>query len=137
MKTKDLNKLIKKKNIPKERAKELKAERRTLKNRGYAANCRVKRETEEESLKRRINELEREYHARVEVNNKIKARNEELNMIYNQECEEEGKLLHALNARNKSSELKRFEQFRLSDDIKVEPVSVEECEEVRIRRHLS
>ena len=48
--TKDLNKMLKKRGISKDRAKEIKRERRTLKNRGYAANCRVKREDEEKSL---------------------------------------------------------------------------------------
>jgi len=50
--TKELNKLIKKRNIPKDRARQIKQERRTLKNRGYAANCRVKREEEEKSLEK-------------------------------------------------------------------------------------
>jgi len=53
MSTKEINKLLKKRNIPKERAKELKQERRTLKNRGYAANCRVKRENEEKTLEKK------------------------------------------------------------------------------------
>jgi len=48
--TKELNRMLKKKGITKERAKEIKRERRTLKNRGYAANCRVKREDEEKTL---------------------------------------------------------------------------------------
>ena len=38
--TKELNKKLKRNGISKKRAKELKAERRTLKNRGYAATCR-------------------------------------------------------------------------------------------------
>ena len=42
--------MLKKRGITKDRAKEIKRERRTLKNRGYAANCRVKREDEEKSL---------------------------------------------------------------------------------------
>ena len=42
--TKELNEMLKKKGITKDRAEEIKRERRTLKNRDYAANCRVKRE---------------------------------------------------------------------------------------------
>ena len=43
---KDLNRRLKKQGIGKERQKEIKGERRTLKNRGYASNCRVGREEE-------------------------------------------------------------------------------------------
>jgi len=57
--TKMLNKLLKKRGISKERAKEIKAQRRTLKNRGYAANCRVKREDEEKKLEVENDELRR------------------------------------------------------------------------------
>ena len=40
--TRELNNYLKKNNIPKERRKEIKHERRTLKNRGYAASYRKK-----------------------------------------------------------------------------------------------
>jgi len=60
MSTKDLNKKLKKNNITKDRQKELKQERRTLKNRGYAANCRVKRETEEKTLEKRNEKLRKD-----------------------------------------------------------------------------
>ncbi len=52
-----MNRLLKKKNVPKERQKEIKRERRTLKNRGYAANCRVKREDAEKYLEQMNEEL--------------------------------------------------------------------------------
>ena len=56
--------MIKKKGISKERAKEIKQERRTLKNRGYAANCRVKREKEEKNLEVANEELRKEIYAK-------------------------------------------------------------------------
>ena len=62
--TKALNKLIKKKGISKERAKQIKQERRTLKNRGYAANCRVKREKEEKNLEVMNEDLRKEIYAK-------------------------------------------------------------------------
>merc|ERR1712029_149481 len=55
--TKDLNKRLKKANISKERQKAIKAERRTLKNRGYASSCRIKREKEVERLEKQIEQL--------------------------------------------------------------------------------
>ena len=57
--TKELNRMLKRKGISKERAKEIKKERRTLKNRGYAANCRVKREDEEKTLEQENERLYR------------------------------------------------------------------------------
>ena len=52
--TKDLNQLMKRKNIPKERRDQIKQRRRTLKNRGYAAGCRGRMFDEEEDLLERI-----------------------------------------------------------------------------------
>jgi len=49
--TKDLNKVVKESGLTKEDVRKIKEKRRTLKNRGYAASCRVKRDCEEESLK--------------------------------------------------------------------------------------
>ena len=42
--TKDLNKILRTQGITKKRSKEIKIERRRLKNREYAANCRANRE---------------------------------------------------------------------------------------------
>jgi len=57
METKDLNEILKKNNISKQRSQEIKRERRTLKNRGYASNCRVKREEEQDALEEEIKTL--------------------------------------------------------------------------------
>merc|ERR1712037_278530 len=56
--TKDLNKVVKESGLTKEDVKKIKEKRRTLKNRGYAASCRVKRDCEEESLKAELGRLE-------------------------------------------------------------------------------
>jgi len=58
--TKDLNKRLKKANISKDRQKAIKAERRTLKNRGYASSCRIKREKEVERLESQIEDLRKQ-----------------------------------------------------------------------------
>merc|ERR1739844_209102 len=60
MGTKELNRRLKKKGITKSRQKEIKSERRTLKNRGYASNCRISREDEEKMLEKDIAKLEEE-----------------------------------------------------------------------------
>lgn len=60
MKTKDLNKEIKSRGISKEMARKLKEHRRTLKNRGYAAECRVKRERERDNIVENIQQLDEE-----------------------------------------------------------------------------
>merc|ERR1712055_941333 len=57
--TKDLNKVVKESGLNKEDVRKIKEKRRTLKNRGYAASCRVKRDCEEESLKAELEILNR------------------------------------------------------------------------------
>merc|ERR1711974_582504 len=47
-------------NVTKERMKAIKAERRTLKNRGYASSCRIKREKEVEVLEEKISQDRKE-----------------------------------------------------------------------------
>merc|ERR1719318_1382028 len=58
--TKDLNKMLKSTGLPKDDVNKIKQKRRTLKNRGYAASCRNKRELEEESLKVELENLQRD-----------------------------------------------------------------------------
>lgn len=83
MTTKDLNKLLKKRGIPKERAKEIKQERRTLKNRGYAANCRVKRETEEKVLERRNEQFKRRIEDMIAEADRVRNENARLQKLDN------------------------------------------------------
>lgn len=54
--TKDLNKRLKKYGIAAERCTEIKFKRRTMKNRGYAAQCRIKRENETAGLAQQIHD---------------------------------------------------------------------------------
>ena len=50
-KIKDLNRLLKKKNVPKDEGKKLKELRRRLLNRGYANKSRVKKDDTDQALK--------------------------------------------------------------------------------------
>ena len=81
MPTKELNALMKRRNIPKERQKQIKVRRRTLRNRDYAANCRLKRGDEKEELleqierhERRLDELDEEERLRRMEEQELKAR---------------------------------------------------------------
>lgn len=76
--TKDLNRHLKRRNIDKNRQKEIKARRRTLKNRGYAASCRVKRDEEEETIKAEIEILEQEIPVKVHERNAANSLNDSL-----------------------------------------------------------
>ena len=58
MTTKDLNNLMKRQNISKDKRQLIKQRRRTLKNRNYAANSRFKRCDEEDDLLEQIEEHE-------------------------------------------------------------------------------
>lgn len=55
--TKDLNELLKKKGIGKDRAMHIKQERRTLRNKAFAAMPRVKREMEEDAIRKEIDRM--------------------------------------------------------------------------------
>lgn len=55
--TKALNKILKSQRLSNFQRREIKKHRRTLKNRGYAANCRVKRETEQDWFTNQINQM--------------------------------------------------------------------------------
>lgn len=92
MSTKEINKLLKKRNIPKERAKELKQERRTLKNRGYAANCRVKRENEEKTLEKKNARLVQDINIKKNDIDQAKRETYELQRRY-QDLDNECKML--------------------------------------------
>jgi len=80
--TRELNKLLKKRGIDKDRQKELKQERRTLKNRGYAANCRVKRETEEKTLEKRNDKMRYEMEIKMSEIEEAKKETEQMKRRY-------------------------------------------------------
>merc|ERR1712047_6818 len=55
--TKALNKILKSQKLSNLQIREIKKHRRQLKNRGYAANCRIKRETEQDFYISQINQM--------------------------------------------------------------------------------
>eukprot|EP00092_Neocalanus_flemingeri_P067515 GFUD01082425.1.p1 GENE.GFUD01082425.1~~GFUD01082425.1.p1 ORF type:complete len:349 (-),score=51.97 GFUD01082425.1:294-1340(-) len=57
MSTRDLNKFLKSKGLSRDMIKVIKQQRRTMKNRGYAASCRVKREDQCRELKAELAKL--------------------------------------------------------------------------------
>jgi len=80
--------LLKKSGIPKERQKELKEERRTLKNRGYAAVCRVKREDEEKTLEKKNDLLKHNIKLKLCEIEEAKRETEQLKLSYKYVCEQ-------------------------------------------------
>jgi len=86
--TRELNKLLKKRGIDKERQKELKQERRTLKNRGYAANCRVKRETEEQTLVKKNAKIRYDIKSKMSDIEGARKETEQMRRRYKYECEQ-------------------------------------------------
>jgi len=92
MSTKEINKFFKKSEIPKELQKELKQERRTLKNRGYAAICRERkekqREDEERTIKKKIDLLKHNFKLKLCEIKEAKREKEKLNLSYKYVCKE-------------------------------------------------
>lgn len=77
--TRELNKLIKKRNLSLERAKEIKLRRRTLKNRWYACTSRHKKLDEKEMLEARNQELDAMIKAAEEKLIQMQQESQELN----------------------------------------------------------
>lgn len=70
MTVKELNRLLK--GMPREEVIKLKQRRRTLKNRGYAANCREKRLSQKEVLENEKDNLRSEVHRLKQENDVVK-----------------------------------------------------------------
>lgn len=78
---KDLNNLVR--NLPKDAVKQIKRRRRTLKNRGYAYQCRQKRLEEKSKLETSKDMLERNYTTMVEQLKRLTAERDQ----YKHQCE--------------------------------------------------
>ncbi|XP_077475431.1 transcription factor MafK-like isoform X2 [Stigmatopora argus] len=68
--------------LTKEEIVQLKQRRRTLKNRGYAASCRVKRVTQKEELEKQKAQLQQEVHKLASENAGMKAELDALRSKY-------------------------------------------------------
>eukprot|EP00093_Oithona_nana_P013892 13892.XXX_342885_343563_1 [CDS] Oithona nana genome sequencing. len=125
--TKALNKLIKKKGISKERARQIKQERRTLKNRGYAANCRVKREKEEKNLEVANDDLRKEIYAKrvraQEIRQDAQNMKDEMRRVLREleQMEEEELMIKRQISAATNGEMSRLGS--LMTDVKLEKVS--------------
>ncbi|KAL4658988.1 transcription factor MafK-like isoform X2 [Arapaima gigas] len=80
MSVRELNQHVR--GLTKEDVARLKQRRRTLKNRGYAASCRIKRVTQKEELERQKAELQREVDKLVRENASMKVELEALRSKY-------------------------------------------------------
>jgi len=78
MPTRDLNKFLKSKGLSREKIKAVKQQRRTLKNRGYASSCRVKREEQINQLKDELKHIEGESREMQERNSLLKRKIEHI-----------------------------------------------------------
>jgi len=83
MPTRDLNKFLKSKGLSREKIKAVKQQRRTLKNRGYASSCRVKREEQINQLKDELKHIEGETRAMAEENSLLKRKIERVKSNFN------------------------------------------------------
>ena len=117
--TKALNELLKKKGISNEHAMQIKQRRRTLKNRGYAANCRAQREKEEKILKEKNEDLCMEIYAKRVKAQEIRQetqnmRDEMLRVLLElEQLEEESKPFWRRILRITSGLFKRMQRFGL------------------------
>lgn len=71
MPTRDLNKFLKSKGLSRDMQKAIKQQRRTMKNRGYAASCRVKREEQCKELKAELAKLDQRNKEIIQCNEEV------------------------------------------------------------------